>query len=65
MSPHSYGAAFKGTLFDVGAYDLAIHAISHAVDRAGIEPQLYDDVIMGESRYGGGDMLASPRRRPD
>ena len=27
-----------------------------AVERAGLDPQRYDDVIMGESRYGGGDM---------
>ena len=50
------GTAHKGTLADVGAYELGIHAVAAAVDRAGIDPQLYDDVIMGESRYGGGDM---------
>ncbi|MCB1285590.1 MAG: thiolase family protein [Microthrixaceae bacterium] len=50
------GTAFKGTLRDVGAYELAIHAITNAVARAGIDPQRYDDVVMGESRYGGGDL---------
>jgi acetyl-CoA C-acetyltransferase len=50
------GSAFKGTLKDVGAYDLAIHSIKHAVERAGVDKELYDDVVMGESRYGGGDM---------
>lgn len=50
------GTAFKGTLRDVSAYDLATHAVRHAVDRAGIDPDRYDDVVMGESRYGGGDI---------
>jgi acetyl-CoA C-acetyltransferase len=50
------GSAFKGTLVDVGAYELGMHAVGEVVRRAGLEPELYDDVIMGESRYGGGDM---------
>jgi acetyl-CoA C-acetyltransferase len=50
------GTAFKGTLVDVGAYELATHVIAEAVRRSGLDPQLVDDVVMGESRYGGGDM---------
>jgi acetyl-CoA acetyltransferase family protein len=50
------GTAFKGTLKDVDAYDLAIHAVSSAVDRAGLPAEIYDDVVLGESRYGGGDI---------
>ena len=50
------GSAFKGSLLDVDPYDLAIHAVSSAVERAGLPVELYDDVILGESRYGGGDI---------
>ncbi len=50
------GSAFKGTLRDVGAYELGIHAVTNVVARAGIDPDRYDDVILGESRYGGGDL---------
>jgi acetyl-CoA acetyltransferase family protein len=50
------GTAHRGTLTDVGAHELAIHAVSSVVGRAGLDPERYDDVIMGESRYGGGDI---------
>ncbi|UDY36633.1 thiolase family protein [Dermatobacter hominis] len=50
------GTAFKGTLKDVDPYALAIHAVSSAVERAGLDPAAYDDVVLGESRYGGGDI---------
>ena len=50
------GTAFKGSLVDVGAYELGTHVVTEVVRRAGIDPALYDDVILGESRYGGGDM---------
>jgi acetyl-CoA acetyltransferase family protein len=50
------GTAHRGTLADVGADELAVHAVSSVVGRAGLDPERYDDVIMGESRYGGGDI---------
>jgi len=50
------GTAHRGTLVDTGAYELGIHVVRAAVERAGLDPQRYDDVIMGESRYGGGDL---------
>jgi acetyl-CoA acetyltransferase family protein len=50
------GTAFKGTLVDVGAYELGTHVVGEVVRRAAIDPELYDDVILGESRYGGGDL---------
>ena len=31
------GTAFKGTLRDVDPYDLAVHAVSNVVARAGLE----------------------------
>ncbi len=48
--------AFKGSLVDVDAFDLATHAIAESVRRAGIDPLLVDDVVLGESLYGGGDI---------
>lgn len=50
------GTAFKGSLIDVDAYDLATRTVAEAVRRSGIDPALIDDVVMGESRYGGGDI---------
>jgi acetyl-CoA C-acetyltransferase len=48
--------AFKGTLVDVDPFDLATHVVAESVERAGIDPLLIDDVVMGESLYGGGDI---------
>jgi acetyl-CoA acetyltransferase family protein len=50
------GTAFKGSLVDVGAYELATQAVAEAVRRSGVDPQMIDDVVLAESRYGGGDM---------
>jgi acetyl-CoA acetyltransferase family protein len=50
------GRAFKGALVDVDAYELGTRAVAEAVHRAGVDPALLDDVVMGESRYGGGDI---------
>ena len=50
------GTAFKGTLVDVDAFTLGTHVVSEAVRRAAVDPALVDDVILGESRYGGGDI---------
>ena len=50
------GTAFKGSLVDVDAYDLATQAVAEAVQRSGIDPALVDDVVLGESRQGGGDI---------
>ena len=50
------GRAFKGTLVDVDPFVLAEHVVNAAVDRAGIDPELVDDMIIAESLYGGGDI---------
>lgn len=50
------GVAFKGTLRDTPAETLATLIVKEAIDRAGIDPTLIDDVILGESLYGGGDL---------
>jgi acetyl-CoA acetyltransferase family protein len=48
--------AFKGSLVDVDAFALGTHVVAESVRRAGIDPLLVDDVVMGESLYGGGDI---------
>jgi acetyl-CoA acetyltransferase len=50
------GRAFKGSLADVDGYELGTRAVAVAVHQSGVDPDLVDDVVMGESRYGGGDM---------
>ena len=50
------GTAFKGTLVDVDAFELGTRAVGEAVRRSGVDPMLIDDVVLGESLYGGGDV---------
>ena len=50
------GTAFKGSLLDVDAFELGTHVVAESVHRAGIDPTLIDDVVLGESLYGGGDI---------
>ena len=50
------GTAFKGTLVDVDAFELGTHVVAQAVRRSGVDPTLVDDVVLGESLYGGGDV---------
>jgi acetyl-CoA acyltransferase len=46
------GTAFKGTLRNTTAYELADHVVSHAA--AELDSDAIDDVILGEGHYGGG-----------
>jgi acetyl-CoA C-acetyltransferase len=48
------GTAFKGTLVDTDAMTLATAAVAETIRRSGIEPAAFDDVVFGESLYGGG-----------
>src|SRR5499427_4201917 len=50
------GTAFRGTLVDVDALELGTRAVAEAVRRSGVDPALIDDVVLGESLYGGGDV---------
>jgi len=50
------GTARRGTLADVDPLDLGTTVVAEAVRRAGLDPTLIDDVVMSESRYGGGDI---------
>jgi acetyl-CoA acetyltransferase family protein len=48
------GTAYKGSLVDVDALELGTMAVAEAVRRSSIGPDVVDDVVMGESLYGGG-----------
>jgi acetyl-CoA acetyltransferase family protein len=48
------GRAYKGTLVDTDAFELAQHVVTAAVERSGLDPQRIDDIQMAETLYGGG-----------
>jgi acetyl-CoA C-acetyltransferase len=50
------GRARKGSLVSVDAFQLAEIAIGAAVDRSGIPFDQFDDIILGETLQGGGDI---------
>jgi acetyl-CoA C-acetyltransferase len=50
------GTARKGTLVDVSAFDLAKYAVAETLKRSGIPSSDVDDLQMGESLQGGGDI---------
>ncbi len=50
------GTARKGTLLDVSAFELAEHAVGAALERSGVPKEDVDDLQMGESLQGGGDI---------
>jgi acetyl-CoA acetyltransferase family protein len=50
------GTAFKGTLVDADPFLMAAHVLGEAVQRSGLDPAQVDDVVIGESLYGGGDI---------
>ena len=50
------GTARKGTLRDTSAFDLATIVVREAAQRSGLPGGLIDDVVLGESLAGGGDI---------
>ncbi|MFF7944661.1 thiolase family protein [Nocardia gamkensis] len=48
--------AYKGTLRDTPAETLASHVLGESVRRSGLQPDRFEDVILAESQYGGGDL---------
>ncbi|WP_019546591.1 thiolase family protein [Streptomyces sulphureus] len=50
------GRAFKGSLRDTTAMELAEVVVEEVRRRSGLAPALVDDVILAESNYGGGDI---------
>ena len=50
------GRARRGSLVDVDAFRLAEIAVGEAISRSGIDAAEIDDIVLGESLYGGGDI---------
>jgi acetyl-CoA acetyltransferase family protein len=50
------GTARKGTLLDVSAFDLAKYAVMESLKRSGVPADDVDDIVLGESLQGGGDI---------
>ncbi|MFI5798146.1 thiolase family protein [Streptomyces sp. NPDC051677] len=48
------GTAFKGSLRNTTAYELADRAVTAVAE--GLDPGLVDDIVLAESHYGGGDV---------
>jgi len=48
------GTAFRGTLTETSAFDLAEVVTVEALERSGLQPGDIDDVILAENLYGGG-----------
>jgi len=48
--------ARKGSLSETPAEDLTVHVITQAAARSGLDPHRFDDVVIAESMYGGGDL---------
>ncbi|WP_426574448.1 thiolase family protein [Aquihabitans sp. McL0605] len=46
--------AFKGSLIETDAFTIATLTVAESVRRSGLDPALVDDVVLGESLYGGG-----------
>ena len=47
------GKSYRGALNDTHSVDLAGHVISHAVERAGLDPRVVEDVILGATFHEG------------
>lgn len=50
------GTSFKGTLSETTAFDLAHAVLAASLERTGLTGADVDDVVLGESLYGGGDI---------
>ncbi|ELP63734.1 thiolase family protein [Streptomyces turgidiscabies] len=50
------GTARRGTLRDTSAFELATLVVREAAHRSGLPPETIDDVVLGESLAGGGDI---------
>lgn len=56
------GKAYRGAFNDTQAQELAAHAISHAVQRSGIDPAEVDDVILGAAMQQGSTYMNVARQ---
>ncbi|NLD75544.1 MAG: thiolase family protein [Acidimicrobiales bacterium] len=48
--------SFKGSLVNTDAFELARRTLGEILDRSGVDPDRVDDVLLGETLYGGGDV---------
>ena len=48
------GTSHRGSLVDVSPFELARVVVAESVERAGVAPELFEEVAMGEVLYGGG-----------
>jgi acetyl-CoA C-acetyltransferase len=48
------GTAYRGSLTETTAFDLAEVVVSEALERSGLPADQVDDVVLGETLYGGG-----------
>ena len=58
------GTAFKGTLTETTAFDLADAVVGESLARTGLGPADVDDVILGETMYGGGVVARADDAEP-
>jgi acetyl-CoA C-acetyltransferase len=56
MARTAIGTAYKGSLIDVEPSALGSTVVTEALRRSGLDADAVDDIVMGESRYGGGDL---------
>ena len=50
------GRSFKGTLVNTPPETLITTVLPEVVRRSGVDPAAFDDIIVAESHYGGGDL---------
>jgi acetyl-CoA acetyltransferase family protein len=50
------GTAFRGSLTETPPEDLARIVLAEAVQRSQLDPAAFDDIVLAESNYGGGDL---------
>ncbi|EUA51607.1 thiolase, N-terminal domain protein [Mycobacterium xenopi 3993] len=50
------GTAHKGTLANMAAAELAKPVVSATIERSGLAPEDFDDLILAEVMQGGGDI---------
>ena len=50
------GTAFRGSLTETPPEELARIVLAEAVGRSQLDPAAFDDIVLAESNYGGGDL---------
>src|ERR1700734_2321953 len=50
------GTAFRGSLTETPPEELARIVLAEAVQRSQLDPAAFDDIVLAEANYGGGDL---------